>query len=80
MTERQNRTEMGGKVVYHYMGLKLSSRRARSLQFRGSSGGSGGKESPYNAKGPGSIHRLGRSPGDGNGNPLHYSFLENSMD
>ena len=31
MTERLNRTEMGGKVVYHYMGLKLSSSRAYSL-------------------------------------------------
>ena len=28
----------------------------------------------------GSIPRLGRSPGDGNGNPLQYSYLENSMD
>ena len=29
---------------------------------------------------PGSIPGLGRSPGEGNGNPLHYSYLENSMD
>ena len=28
----------------------------------------------------GSIHGLGRSPGAGNGNPLQYSSLENSMD
>ena len=28
----------------------------------------------------GSVPRLGRSPGEGNGNPLHYSYLENSMD
>ena len=28
----------------------------------------------------GSIHRTGRSPGEGNGNPLQYSCLENSMD
>ena len=28
----------------------------------------------------GSIPRLGRSPGEGNGNPLQYSYLENSMD
>ena len=27
-----------------------------------------------------SIPRLGRSPGEGNGNPLQYSCLENSMD
>ena len=28
----------------------------------------------------GSVPRLGRSPGEGNGNPLQYSYLENSMD
>ena len=28
----------------------------------------------------GSIPGLGRSPGEGNGNPLQYSFLENPMD
>ena len=34
----------------------------------------------YNSGDPGSILRLGRSPRDGNGNPLQYSCLENSMD
>ena len=29
---------------------------------------------------PGSIPGWGRSPGEGNGNPLQYSCLENSMD
>ena len=33
-----------------------------------------------NAGDLGSIPGLGRSPGEGNGNPLQYSFLENSMD
>ena len=28
----------------------------------------------------GSIPGLGRSPGEGNGNPLQYSYLENPMD
>ena len=28
----------------------------------------------------GSILKLGRSPGEGNGNPLQYSCLENPMD
>ena len=42
--------------------------------------GSAGKESAYNAGYLGSIPGLGRSPGEGNGNPLHYSCLENSMD
>ena len=38
------------------------------------------KASAYNAGDPGSIPGLGRSPGEGNGNPLQYSCLENPMD
>ena len=41
------------------------------------------KNLPVNAgdlRGTGSILRSGRSPGEGNGNPLQYSCLENSMD
>ena len=41
---------------------------------------SGGKESACNAGDPGSIPGLGRSPGEGNGNPLQYSCLGNPMD
>ena len=47
--------------------------------FWGFPGGSDGKVSAYNAGNPGSIPGLGRSPGEGNGNPLQYSCLENSM-
>jgi len=43
-------------------------------------GGSDGKESAYNSRDLGSIPGSGRSPGEGNGNPLKYSCLENSMD
>ena len=42
--------------------------------------GSVGKESACNAGDQGSIPGSGRSPGEGNGNPLQYSCLENSMD
>ena len=38
------------------------------------------KNLPANAGDVGSISGLGRSPGEGNGNPLQYSCLENSMD
>ena len=38
------------------------------------------KASAYNARDPGSIPGLGRSPGEGNGNLLQYSCLENPMD
>ena len=39
-----------------------------------------GKASVCNAGDLGSIPGLGRSPGEGNGNPLQYSCLENPMD
>ena len=47
---------------------------------KGLPGGSGGKVSTCNAGDLGSIPGSGRSPGDGNGNPLQYSCLENPMD
>ena len=43
-------------------------------------GGSDGKESACNAGDLGSIPGSGRSPGEGNGNMLQYSCLQNSMD
>ena len=43
-------------------------------------GGSDGKASVYNVGDPGSIPESGRSPGEGNGNPLQYSRLKNSID
>ena len=42
-------------------------------------GGSDGKASAYNAGDLGSIPGSGRSPGEGNGNPLQYSCLENPI-
>ena len=44
------------------------------------SGGSDSKASAYNVGDLDSIPGLGRSPGEGNGNPLQYPCLENSMD
>ena len=43
-------------------------------------GGSVVKNSPASAGDTGSIPGLRRSPGEGNGNPLQYSCLENPMD
>ena len=43
-------------------------------------GGSDGKTSAYNLGDPGSITGSERSSGEGNGNPLQYSCLENPMD
>ena len=42
--------------------------------------GSDGKEPTCNAGDPGLFPGLGRSPGEGNDNPLWYIFLENPMD
>ena len=43
-------------------------------------GGSDGKNYACNAGDPSSVPELGRSSGEGNGYPLQYSCLENSMD
>ena len=43
-------------------------------------GGSDGKESACNAEDPCSVSGSGRSPGEGNGDPLQYSCLENPME
>ena len=55
---------------------------ADSQEIKGSHfpGGSDGKASVYNAGDLGSIPGLGRSSGEGNGNPLQYHCLENPMD
>ena len=50
------------------------------LQYMGFPGGSAGKESACNVGDLGLIPGLGRSPGEGKGYPLQYSYLENSMD
>ena len=50
------------------------------LYFSGFPGGSEVKASACNAGDMGSILGLGKSPGEGNGNPFQYSCLENPMD
>ena len=70
------------KHTTKYMGLKpkrIKDQLQRGQQFD-FPGGSDGKASAYKAGDPGSIPGLGRSPGEGNGNPLQYSCLENPMD
>ena len=51
-----------------------------SVPLCGFTGGSDAKEFACNAGDVGSIPGSGRSPGEGNGNPLKYSCLENPMD
>ena len=57
--------------------LRISDPSLSGVDFPG---GSDGKVSAYNAGDPGSIPGSRRSPGEGNGNPLQYSCLENPMD
>ena len=47
--------------------------------YMGFPGGSDGKASAYNEGDPGSVPGWGRWPGEGNGNPLQYSCLEDPM-
>ena len=58
-----------GQFSYIFLGMRL-----------GFPGGSEGKASACDAKDPGSIPALGRSPGEGNGNSLQYSCLDNPVD
>ena len=61
---------------YTYKG-KRNVERTLTMDFPG---GSDDKESACNAGDPCSIPGWGRSPGERNGYPLQYSWLENSMD
>ena len=63
-------------ISFFLLTLSFACPFASSLDFPG---GSDGKASAYNAGDPGSIPGLGRFPGEGNGNPLQYSCLENPM-
>ena len=58
----------------------LSDKKRVSTILLGFPGGSEVKVYACNAGDPGSIPGLGRSPGEGNGNPLQHSCLENPMD
>ena len=51
-----------------------------SAYYKGFPEGSAVKNLPVNAGAEGSIPESGRAPGEGNDNPLQYSYLENAMD
>ena len=70
-----------GAAVTHFLKSKQCFRTSEHLNPENSfPGGSDGKESACNAGDLSSIPGSGRSPGEGNGNPLQYSCLENPMD
>ena len=73
----EDRLPLVGSVLFS----KGKAAKSRTIGYHlGFPGDSDGKESTCNVGDLGSIPRLGRSLGEGNGNPLQYSCLENSMD
>ena len=67
-----------GPIFLH--GNKDKTRIKAVYVMQGFPCGSAGEESACNAGDLSSIPGLGRSPGEGKGNPLQYPDLENSMD
>ena len=74
-TQRKNGKQ---RYVLHFTDLRVFG--GASVVFHCLPGGSEVKASACNVEDLGSIPGLGRSPGEGNDNPLQYSCLENSMD
>ena len=70
--------QLNPRVEYHALVLFFKSTVYNV--YHTSPGSSDGKASAYNVGDLGSIPGSGRSPGEGNSNPLQYSCLENPMD
>ena len=86
--ERQMSTERKDVLIrkagnlarkYTHAWKTISKDSAQLWQFFGLHRWLSGKESTCSAGDAGSIPGMGRFPGEGNGNPLQYSFLENLM-
>ena len=73
---KQRSRGQGGNVA-EWGGPGVSKNNQQGKRELGFPGGSGSKESVYNAGDLGSIPGSGRSPRGGHGNPLQYSCLEN---
>ena len=63
----------GAQVIFHFLHANIAAQQ-------GSPGGSDAKKSTCNARDLCSIAGSGKFPGEGNGNPFQYPYLENSMD
>ena len=68
------------KTNVKYVAMKCIKIMESLTSIMGFPGGSEGKVSACNAGDLGSIPGSGRSPGEGNGNPLQYPCLEDPMD
>ena len=67
-------------TILYVTSVQHSDSQLLKVVLSGFPGSSAGKESACNVGDVGLIPGLGRSPGEGNGNPLQCSCLENSMD
>ena len=76
-TQEQNKSF---KVTLYFGSIGIQEKKAAVISTLVFLGGSAVKNLPANAGDMGSITVLGRSPGEGNGNPLHYSCLGSPMD
>ena len=77
LDESQVRIKIAGRRV---METKTKINKWNLIKLKEFPGGSNGKVSAYNAGDLDLIPGPGRCPGEGNGNPLQYSCLENPMD
>ena len=84
-TDKAHRGKLFGSSSHSYRKAKPGQHSSLVIQIslpfpnKRLPGGSDSKESACNAGDTGLIHGVG-SPGEGNGNPLQYSSLENPMD
>ena len=77
---KRRRGQQRMRMVKKHHGLNRHQSEQTPGDSGGFPGGSDSKASVYNVRDLGSIPGLGRFPGEGNGNPLQYSCLENPMD
>ena len=81
METRKNWKAIEARWHFMYLSFQVNEKYKLIVYSKlGFTGGSDCKESACNAGDPRLIPALGWSPGEGNGNPLQYSCLENSMD
>ena len=78
-TQAFGERECSALGLLHSGALRVLRNLVSLHHIMGFSHSSVGKESACNAGDPGSISGSERSPGEGNGNPLQYSCLENPM-
>ena len=80
LREMQIKTTMRYHLTLVRMAIIKNPKIRNAGEGVGFPGGSTGKEFAYSVGDLGLIPGLGRSPGEGNGNPLQYSALEKPMD